>query len=548
MSTIAAKLKNIINCKNAIRTSINNKGGNITENSKFSDYATALNNLSTGGGSGISSVDIVKPIYSDEKAPVPNTGYLKKIFFNTNLTIDQVDSLIANANLNFSATIFGFSQYPMLLTNTNYSIAIIDYSSLLDIESGSAWWIVDFISGTTYYASLVVASDLGVPAGWNIDAFTDYDAGEVTVNAELIQGSDGQVHGAQNDLLTDLAWVYPLNDAGEVEILKTLTDQYKLVEHTLKLNTKDNTTYKYDFINSINEEAKEISTIKNIEVDPWQEDAILAKKIATYTSNRLGRVGAYAFYGCRSLTEINLPYIKTIDIHAFDYCDALVSTNIPLVEKIYDYAFSGCKSLTSISIPLATRIGEQAFSYCSSLKSITAPLVEELGVQAFFNCNLESGIFPKVSVINEKCFYNNKNLIELDLSNASYIGSYAFYNCASLIKVFISRADSVCSLYSYAFDGCYHITGQTDSTYNPNGLKDGYIYVPASLLTDYKTNTKWSNYVTQIIGHEDLTAGASLPNYTSTFFTKQTWYSDEKLTTAVTSVATSGTYYCKLYN
>ena len=254
MSTIAAKLKNIINCKNAIRTSINNKGGKITENSKFSDYATAINNLAAGGGSGISSVDIVKPIYSDEKAPVPNSGHLEKIFFNTKLTTDQVDSLIAGVNLNFSDTIFGFSYYPILLTSTNLGIAIIDYSSILGIESGSAWWITDLASGTTYYASLVVATDVGDPAGWNIAAFTDYDTGEVTIDAELIQESDGQVYGAQNDLLTGLVWLYPLNDAGEVEILKTLTDQYKLVEHTLKLNTKDNTTYKYDFINSINEE------------------------------------------------------------------------------------------------------------------------------------------------------------------------------------------------------------------------------------------------------------------------------------------------------
>ena len=34
-----------------------------------------------------------------------------------------------------------------------------------------------------------------------------------------------------------------------------------------------------------------------------------------------------------------------------------------------------------------------------------------------------------------------------------------------------------------AFDYCYHILGTTNSTYNPNGLKDGYIYVPASLLS-----------------------------------------------------------------
>ena len=31
-----------------------------------------------------------------------------------------------------------------------------------------------------------------------------------------------------------------------------------------------------------------------------------------------------------------------------------------------------------------------------------------------------------------------------------------------------------------------------------------------------------------------------------TNFKTQTWYSDEKLTTPVTSVTTSGTYYCKL--
>ena len=48
--SVIDKLNNIINCKNAIREAINNKGGKITENSKFSDYATAIDNL-TGGGS-----------------------------------------------------------------------------------------------------------------------------------------------------------------------------------------------------------------------------------------------------------------------------------------------------------------------------------------------------------------------------------------------------------------------------------------------------------------------------------------------------------------
>ena len=86
----------------------------------------------------------------------------------------------------------------------------------------------------------------------------------------------------------------------------------------------------------------------------------------------------------------------------------------------------------------------------------------------------------------------------------------------------------------------------TISTHNPDGLKDGYIYVPASKLSAYKTATNWSNYATQIIGHANLEAGASFPDINKGSFTTLTWYSDEKLTTAVTSVATSGTYYCRL--
>ena len=60
-------------------------------------------------------------------------------------------------------------------------------------------------------------------------------------------------------------------------------------------------TYTYDFVNSINEDTKEISVIKNIEVDPAQEEAIISRKIATYTNDRLSVVPYYAFEYCRSL-------------------------------------------------------------------------------------------------------------------------------------------------------------------------------------------------------------------------------------------------------
>ena len=48
--SVIDKLNNIINCKNAIRAAINNKGGVLTESSKLKDYATAIDNLTGGGG------------------------------------------------------------------------------------------------------------------------------------------------------------------------------------------------------------------------------------------------------------------------------------------------------------------------------------------------------------------------------------------------------------------------------------------------------------------------------------------------------------------
>ena len=415
-----------------------------------------------GGGSGSSSVDIVKPVYTEQKNPVPNTGHLEKIFFNTKLTTDQVDALIANANLTFT-NLNGADMYPILCDGANIFIVIADFSSMFGVESRSAFTIMDAGQTTTiYYASpaFVAAEPSSITAGWNKAAFTSFDTGEVAIGAELVQEANGMAIGTQNNLLTDLVGLYSQVDTGKVETLKTLSGQYKLVEQNITLDTKDNLTYTYDFANNINEDTKEISVIKNIKVNPSQEDAIILRNLTTYNNDRLGEIGSYAFHSCTVLTDVNFQHAISVD----------------------DYAFSDCNTLMNVNTPYLATIGIKAFN-----------------------------------------------------------------GCYSLVKLFISQTDSICTLIDIdAFTDCYHILGTVNSTYNPNGLKDGYIYVPASVLSLYKVAQNWTTYATQIIGHEDLEAGTTLPNYTTSSFTTQTWYSDEKLTTVVTSVATSGTYYCRL--
>ena len=474
MNTVIEKLNKLKSTKEAIRRAINSKGGKLTKGNKFSTYATAINKLTVDDDSGDGPVNILKPIYEEKKDPVPNTGYLKSIFFNTKLTPDQVDSLITSANLTFVDAGNGTISMPIYVifgTESGTAITIVDFFPIIQankpdsgIESGPVWviWNLDD-SGAIYYVSPKLAAAIGnqtgepFPAGWFAECFTDYATGEVAIENNAVSVAEGMPIGAQNALLTDLVRLYSLVDSGETELANSLTGQYKLVEKDIVLDPAANPNYTYGFENSIDEDTKEISVIRNIKVST-KVNAIINKSVTTYTNSKVRTIGQYAFYNCNKLADADFPKATTID----------------------NYAFSYCHMLTNINIPLATKIGPEAFSHCYSL-----------------------------------------------------------------VKVFISQKDSVCTPYSDAFTNCYHILGTTDSTYNPEGLKDGYFYVPASLLANYKGS--WGNRLaTQIIGHEYLEAGTTLPNYTNSDFTKQTWYSDEKLTTVVTSVATSGTYYCRL--
>ena len=94
---------------------------------------------SGGGHGGSGSVDLLKPIITEGKAPVPNTGYLEKFFFNTKLTTDEVDSIIANANLPFISG--GNSgeppMYLILGSEVGVILVIIDFSKTIG-EAGSA--------------------------------------------------------------------------------------------------------------------------------------------------------------------------------------------------------------------------------------------------------------------------------------------------------------------------------------------------------------------------------------------------------------------------
>ena len=234
-------------------------------------------------------------------------------------------------------------------------------------------------------------------------------------------------------------------------------------------------------------------------------------------------IGYSAFYGCSSLTSINIPDgVTSIDRRAFYGCSGLTSIDIPDgVTGIGDEVFYGCSGLTSIDIPDGvTGIGNYAFRGCSGLISIVIPDgVTGIGYYAFEGCSgLTSIVIPEgVTSIGHDAFRGCSSLTSIDIPDGvTSIGYSAFLGCSSLTSIDIPEGvtsiggntfdgcssltsidipDSVTSISDYAFSGCSSLTNVyyegsdsdktniTIGTSNTSLLNAMWHYAPAPIST-----------------------------------------------------------------
>ena len=129
--------------------------------------------------------------------------------------------------------------------------------------------------------------------------------------------------------------------------------------------------------------------------------------------------------------------------------------------------FSGCEKVTTIpqlNTSSATMM-RFTFSYCSRLATI--------------------------------------DITHMNITSASNSDAFAS-ECYSLTKLIIRNMTTIPTLSSGAFTYCYHFTGKVNATYNPDGLKDGRIYVPDDKVEELKAATNWSVYADIIVGLSTL--------------------------------------------
>ena len=195
------------------------------------------------------------------------------------------------------------------------------------------------------------------------------------------------------------------------------------------------------------------------------EKAIIEKGISN--------IGMQTFYGCSSLTSINiLDSVTSIGRWAFSGCSSLTSINIPeSVTSIEDYTFRGCSSLKSIDIPEGvTDIEYDAFYGCSSLKNIDIPeRVINIDNSTFHGCSSLESINVDVNNMfyaSEDGILFNKGKTEIikypagkkDIkeyiipSTVASIEDYTFAGCSTLEGIEIP--EKVTSIGRYTFDEC----------------------------------------------------------------------------------------------
>lgn len=179
--------------------------------------------------------------------------------------------------------------------------------------------------------------------------------------------------------------------------------------------------------------------------------------------------GEYSFYGCTSLTTVNIPEgITTIPNRCFQNCSLLSPISLPSkLTTLGEYAFSGCTSITQITLPTTvTLIDDGCFSSCSSLTTIN---INQLSIttlhQSCFNgCTSLNGVqIPTtVTTIENYCFNNCSSWSgSLNLpSNLTSIGYDAFYNCKSLTGA-LRLPSTITYIGSGAFENCSGFTSLT---------------------------------------------------------------------------------------
>ena len=202
-------------------------------------------------------------------------------------------------------------------------------------------------------------------------------------------------------------------------------------------------------------------------------------------------IGQYAFKGCTSLKQINLPKNTTIGQYCFNMCYLIKHICFPnTIATIPTLSCSSINRLERIYIPSSvTTINSQAFSSSLCNNIILPNSITSIGDNAFSsNSNMREIILGEnITTLGTDIFRYNYGLTKVVMpKNVTELKANTFYSCYSLCIVDFSKAESIPTL-----------ANTSNVFYNNNSALK--IIVPDSLYETWKTTANWSSYSSKIV-------------------------------------------------
>lgn len=188
-----------------------------------------------------------------------------------------------------------------------------------------------------------------------------------------------------------------------------------------------------------------------------------------------------------TMTEYSSDKVTKVGSYAFSNMQTLKTVNFPNVASIENNAFQACVSLSELNFPKCTNVGARAFESCLEIKRANLPVLESVSQEAFMNCRTMEEIYaPMVLTIGAMGFYWCEKLTKMDFTRLEKIGRSSF-SSTGIATLIIRKTDGICTLENKnAFTG------------SPIEQRTGYVYVPDELVEQYKAATNWSTYAAQI--------------------------------------------------
>lgn len=242
------------------------------------------------------------------------------------------------------------------------------------------------------------------------------------------------------------------------------------------------------------------------------------REVPLYDTSNVQRMSSM-FASCHALKKI--PLLNTsncVDMQVmFNECYSLEevpqidTSKVNRISSLFAYCYSMTKA-PRLNLQSVTSILQYAFKDCRCLREVYISAINpSYNNDDLFNNMLQNDSYLEKLDIN---LSNTEVPIKIRIDGAYYLqylrlrnmNAYNMYGSAANLRYLVldSVPDTLISDGMSTLSGSYHFTGTKDSSYNPQGLKDGKIFVPDDKVDAMKASSGWSAYADLIYPISEL--------------------------------------------